>query len=165
LRVFTWGIHSDEPVLGDFDGDGATDVAVTRQENEKLVWYVLKSGFGKMNPIYSQSSGVQFGSSDNMVVAEDYDNDGKTDIAVFRPENGNWYILRSITNQVQTLQLGTAGDKPQPGDFDGDGDAEPGIFRPSNGTWYTSLDAATNYGAVQWGANADEPISSTANPQ
>ncbi len=38
---------------------------------------------------------VRFGSDQDRPVPGDYDGDGSTDIAVFRPSEGNWYLLQS----------------------------------------------------------------------
>lgn len=64
----------------------------------------------------------------------DYDGDGKTDISIFRPSDGNWWLNRS-TAGVTVLNLGVASDIPTPGDFDGDGKSDVAIFRPSTGSW------------------------------
>jgi hypothetical protein len=42
FRAVQWGISSDEPVPGDYDGDGRHDIAVFRNG----IWYLLQSRDG-----------------------------------------------------------------------------------------------------------------------
>jgi hypothetical protein len=55
---------------------------------------------------------MQFGISEDIPVAGNYDGDSKTDIAVFRPSTGVWYILRSTDGGFQATQFGLSGDVP-----------------------------------------------------
>ncbi len=71
----------------------------------------------------------------------DYDGDGKTDLSVFRPSSGAWYLQRS-TAGFQGLQFGADGDKLTPADYDGDGKTDIAVYRPSAGIWYI-LNSAT----------------------
>src|SRR4051812_25437275 len=66
--------------LFDFDGDGKTDPVVVRNENGKLVWYILGSRDGFMAAQFGQ---FVAGFEDEFAPA-DYDGDGKWDIAVWR---------------------------------------------------------------------------------
>ena len=91
----------------------------------------------------------------DMPVPADYDGDHKTDIAVFRPSDGNWYIHNSSNGQFVTIHWGQTGDVPVPGDYDGDGKNDVAVFR--NGIWYIHPTTAADI-TLQFGLSADMPI-------
>ena len=84
----------------------------------------------------------------------DFDGDGKSDISVFRPETGVWYVLYSSNSSFSAAQFGLSSDVVAPGDFDGDGKTDKGIFRPSEGNWYL-LTKAGMFSSRQFGTSGD----------
>lgn len=87
----------------------------------------------------------------------DFDGDFKTDLSVFRPSDGNWYINNSLNNTFRAQQFGVNGDISAPEDFDGDNTTDIGVFRPSNGTWYVFRSGNNTLSVAQFGANGDIP--------
>ncbi|MDQ6787503.1 MAG: FG-GAP-like repeat-containing protein [Acidobacteriota bacterium] len=87
-----------------------------------------------------------------------FDGDGKSDVAVFRPSTGEWFSLKSSDGSFQSFQFGANGDKSVAGDFDGDGKSDFAVWRPSNGVWYImrSSDGAVQY--TQFGISTDKPV-------
>ena len=73
----------------------------------------------------SASSNTQF----------DYDGDHKTDISVFRPSTGDWFLQRSQSG-LFGMSFGVSTDKITPADYDGDGKTDIAVYRPSTGIWY-----------------------------
>ena len=92
----------------------------------------------------------------------DYDGDGKTDLAVFRPSTAVWFLPQSTTGATTftTHALGRSGDTPVAGDFDGDGRSDLAVFRPSNGLWamLTSSSGFTTLTGYILGEILDIPI-------
>ncbi len=177
---FTGSTVSNAPL--DFNGDGKSDYVVTRSANatSPSTWYINYND--GTNGI---SSAVQFGTgvglnttTSDRAVPEDFDGDGKDDIAVWRPtgtgEPGKafFFILQSSNNTVRYEQFGSQGDDPSiVRDYDGDGKSDVAVFRKGNAVtpadpcggsaiWYyrPSATPTVNFRYVCWGALADFPM-------
>ena len=113
----------------DFDGDGKSDFVVTRPEagSAPLSWFINNVKNNTPNSLTAYS----FGLPTDTVVPEDYDGDGKDDVAVWRPgAQAYFYILQSQTNTVRIEPFGQTGDDPRVvTDYDGDGKADPAVYR------------------------------------
>ena len=83
----------------------------------------------------------------------DFDGDGKSDVSVFRPDNGVWYLQQS-TNGFTGAQFGVSTDKIVPADYDGDGKTDVAVYR--SGTWYLNRSSA-GFTGVAFGDGNDIP--------
>ncbi len=89
----------------------------------------------------------------------DFDGDGKTDVSIFRPADGAWWILRSFDGGNNALRFGNSADKLVSGDYTGDGKTDIAIWRPSNGNWYILRSNDSSFYAFPFGTSGDVPIS------
>ena len=129
----------------DFDGDHLTDFGgVYRGRSpQDALWYALGSRPGG-GPFQ-----IYFGATTDVPVPGDYNGDGKTDAAIFRPSTGLWYGPGTGLPQIVIqMYLGQQGDIPVPGDYDGDGKTDPAIYRPSTGLLFAVLSGGGTLGTM-----------------
>jgi hypothetical protein len=86
----------------------------------------------------------------------DFDGDGQTDISVFRPSTGAWYLQRSQTG-FSGRMFGLSDDKITPADFDGDNKTDIAVYRPSTGTWYVLNSGSGTVSYYRFGLSEDLP--------
>ena len=91
----------------------------------------------------------------------DFDGDGRSDLSVFRPTEGNWFIQQS-NNGFTGLQFGVATDKLTPVDFDGDGKTDVAVWRensanPGFSYFYIFNSADNTFRGEQFGKPGDDP--------
>ncbi len=87
----------------------------------------------------------------------DYDGDGKTDISIFRPSNGQWWLNRSAAGLI-VHTFGVSTDRITPADFTGDGKTDVAIFRPSSGEWFVLRSEDSTFYSFPFGTNGDVPV-------
>lgn len=170
-----WGWDGDIPVPADYDGDGRDSIAVWHPSD--ATWYIMKSNGSCPHGTKNVGWGCtkQWGFSSDLPVPADYDGDGTDDIAIWRPNEGKWYVAALPSGCPRgmldlgwgcTASWGVDGDVPVPGDYDGDGKADRAIWR-SNGDWWVSPSSgkcpshvrSVSGGCRQrWGISGDEPV-------
>ena len=85
----------------------------------------------------------------------DFDNDRISDVSVFRPSSGSWYLNNSTTG-FSAVPFGLADDRIAPGDFDGDGRIDVTVFRA--GVWYMLRSSDNAFVYQPFGQGGDVPV-------
>jgi hypothetical protein len=88
----------------------------------------------------------------------DYDRDGRTDLAVWRPSNGQWFVINSSTGAPDGRFWGLSSDIPVQGDYDADGRTDSAVWRPLTGEWLVFNSSTGLPVTRQWGARGDIPV-------
>ena len=139
---------SQIPVMLYYDTDNRADLAMWNPATG--VWSIRNSATGAVET-------QQWGTNGDRLVAADYDNDNRDDLAIYRGA-GQWWIRNSSNGATQVITFGTASDVPVPGDYDGDGDDDIAVFR--NGAWFVRTENAAGYAQTNFGSSGDTAIPS-----
>lgn len=145
----TWGLTTDQVVVGDFNGNGQDDIGVFRNGE-----WLIKDRNGAIIQRWCGDVG-------DIAVPGDYEGDGVTDIAIFRPWGqwtGYWTAYLS-SGGSQVFQWGQAGDIPFVSNMDSDGMGDRVFYRPSTGQWNIKYAApGKSSEVIQWGLAQDVPM-------
>ncbi len=124
-HVFREGVRDDQPISGDFNGDGISTVGLFRNG----IWRLDSNGDGKWNEKFD--SQFEFGKAGDIPVVGDFDGDGLDDIGVIRHGklivDSNRNGREDATDRV--FQLESESGEYVIGDFDGDGIDEAALHR------------------------------------
>ncbi len=115
-KVLKLGTGTDQPVVGDWDGDGRTNAGVRTPATKT---FQLQTPAGV--------STIVFGAVADLPVAGDWDGDGLWEVGV-RRAGTSIFRLRSADGTVSRVVLGDADDLPVTGDWDGDKQTDLGVY-------------------------------------
>jgi PKD repeat protein len=117
-RAYNFGLTGDVPVSGDWNNDGKTEIGVFRPSTH--MFYQDYNGNGRWDGAVTDRA-YNFGLTGDVPVSGDWNNDGKTDIGVFRPSthmfypdyNGNGAWNGAVIDRA--YNFGISGDIPVSG--------------------------------------------------
>ena len=138
-------ISEGMPLLADWNGDGVATPGVFAAGQ----WLITNAAVGRS----SWEGFAALGSTGDIPLTGNRDDDGKADIATFRDGIWNW---RDSTGKQETYQFGERGDIPVVGDWNGDGIDEPGVVRGS--TWIVPRPSGEGTRTFSFGQPGDTPI-------
>lgn len=143
-----FGAAVDEPLVGDWDGDGRDDAGAWGPRGRR---FKLRTSGGVER--------FQFGARGDRPLVGDWDGDGRSEVGVFRPQLAR-FLLRSADGTITRVNLGRSSDVPVTGDWDGDGRTDLGVFDPDTAvfTLRTVQDGRAVLATVAFGSPGDLPV-------
>ena len=135
-------------VIGDYTASGKTAPALFRRAPNGTGLFFIQN--------VSPAAGLAFGSANlDIPFTGDFDGDGKSDLALYRPSINYWFIARSTAGGEQ-FQLGGPGSVPTVGNFDGLGLTEPAVYNPTTGVW--QIESSTGLQTVAFDVSRFTPM-------
>lgn len=152
IRQIPLGGAANDPVIGDFNGDGAHDFVTLWQ---LIRFWQVKSSNGDF--MYSEP----WGYPGDTPRACNFDSDTTDDRTVIRVNSSNqldWYATLS-GGGVSTHTFGSLNDTPGcKHDHNGNETKEIVVFRNNSGYWYIKNDSDSSVNGFQFGLPGDIPI-------
>ncbi len=145
----TINLSSDSPAIDKGFADGAT------RDQRGTGFPRIYDDPGVSNAV--GGDGADIGALERRETPFDFDSDGRTDISIFRPASGEWWVYRSTNGSAFVVSFGASTDKIVPGDFTGDSKADFAVFRPGTGQWFILRSEDFSFYAFPFGSNGDIP--------
>ncbi|WP_146151718.1 hypothetical protein [Ahniella affigens] len=132
----TGAIASDQPLVGDWNGDGIDTPGLFRTTTGTFYLWDRWANVDVATPDYS----FTFGGSGNTAFVIDWNADGLDDIGLHETASNTNYIRDRFYDGVAVFaySFGSASDIALGGDWNGDGWATPAVFSPAFGQFTLS---------------------------
>lgn len=150
--VRIWRV-SDGTLLQTYNQETSVQPSGYPQGGNNIAYQVAYSPDGSRFAYGRQDATVVMARNPNRRAPFDFDGDGKSDVSVFRPSSGVWYLLQS-TAGFTGVGFGISTDKIVPADYDGDGKTDIAVYR--SGTWYL-LRSTLGFTGITFGDPTDIP--------
>ena len=138
-KTVRFGLTTDIPVTGDWDGNGYDEIGVFRPKVEgfeQSTFYLVTRNWADLPyEVGAADKTIPFGYyPDDIPLAGDWDGDGDDDIGGYYPANSTFYLYllnlgSSTATSYKDVPFGLHGDTPITGDWDWDGDDDVGVYR------------------------------------
>ena len=148
-KVVAFGAATDQPIVGDWDGDGRTDLGVRSPATRT---FKLRTAAGVTS--------VVLGKPRDLPLAGDWDGDGIDEVGV-RKAKSDRFVLRAADGTTRAVTLGEVGDLPVTGDWDGDGVTDLGVYDQAAARFTLRLvdeNGLTWTAEVRFGKRGDLPV-------
>jgi murein DD-endopeptidase MepM/ murein hydrolase activator NlpD len=144
-----FGIDTDQPIAGDWDGDGLANPGVRTPSTRT---FTLRTPAGLTS--------IVLGGVKDLAITGDWDGDGRTDVGVRRARKPVW-LLRMGDGTISRARFGLVADLPITGDWDGDGKTDLGTYDRATSTFTLRLVGADGLAwtaQVPFGTSGDLPV-------
>ncbi len=162
-----FGAVGDEPITGDWNGDGTDEIGVYRPGAARFYLDLNGNDVWDGTPTDATST---FGVVGDKPIIGDWNGDGTDEIGVYRPGVARFYLDlngNDVWDGMPTdvaSSFGAVGDEPIIGDWNGDGIDEIGVYQPGAARFYLDLngndvwDGTPTDATSRFGALVDQPI-------
>jgi hypothetical protein len=137
----------DTPVIGDWDGNGTSNIGVYRRDAASL-FNLKRPGRAPLN--------IAYGRPLDQPISGDWDGDGSIDVGVRRP-GAMAFLLRKKDGTSTRVPLGRLSDFALTGDWNADGKTDLGVWHPSTRV-FTLRAASGSTSTLTFGALGDRPV-------
>jgi hypothetical protein len=168
--VRSFGQSTDLPVVGRWTTTSIDAIGIFRPSEKK--WYLDTNRNGVLDGCRKdECPSFSIYMNGDIPVAGDWTGSGTTQLGLFRPSTGEWFLNRSGNGSWNNCKkdtcltgFGKAGDLPVIGDWNGTGISNIGVFRPATGEWFLDLngngrwDNGVDLQHLSYGQPGDVPV-------
>ena len=138
----------DVPVMGDWDGNGTSNVGVLRHTGSP--------SFSLKRPGRSTLT-IPFGWRTDQPLSGDWDGNGTVEVGVRRPSTQQ-FLLRSARGATRTFTLGRVSDAAVAGDWNGDRRTDVAVWHPATQVFTLRTTGTGATRTVTLGRRGDHPV-------